>query len=360
MDEKHLYLAPAEETEGSLQPHRLSQMPCTVGRAGDCTLQLDFDRISRHHARFEIADQGLIVRDLDSTNGTFVNHQRINDPTPVQAGDSVHFADHGFVLQQRESGGSTMLPHRPSGKERATDTIIGFTALPTGFPVQAPEFFELLNDELVTGISEPIQTASGALFGHALRARSTHPKLAAESGTLFRLASDLGEEARLAQLIRETCLKQAASVGMQSLLFLEVHPAECEDLEFLVDELLGLAARYRHLALVCELPITALTDPSQLGQVRSKLAKRDIEICATQMPADKPDMLADCASQVDYLRCSSALGDSSISAFAGAMQGQARVLVDGISQAELVEDLAAAGASLFQGPALGMPQPIEG
>ncbi len=360
MDQSRLYLAPSDQGSDGSRSYPLSDMPCMIGRASDCGVQLDFDRISRHHARFENSESGLILQDLESTNGTFVNHQRIAEPTPVQAGDTVHFADHGFVLQQRQSSGSTLLPNVATGTERATDTIVGFTALPTGFPVQAPEFFELLNDELVNGMSEPVKSANASLYGHALRARSTHPKLAAESGTLFRLAADLGEEARLAQLIRETCLKQAADAGLQSCLFLEVHPVECEDMDLLIDELLGLASRYRHMSLVCELPINALPEHGKLGHWQGKLARRDIEICATQVALDKPDLLSEIARHIDYLRLSSALGDSAIKTSAAALDGRARILADSINQAELVDQLAAAGAGLFQGPAIGKAQPIAG
>ncbi len=358
MNEQHLYLAPSDQTDSAGLSFPLGDIPCVIGRSGDCGLQLDFDRISRHHARFERHDGGLVLSDLESTNGTFVNHQRITDPTPVRAGDIVHFADHGFTLQQRQPDGSAQAQPRPTGRERATDTMVGFTALPTGFPVQAPEFFELLNDELVTGISEAIQAANGSRFGHALRARSTHPKLAAESGTLFRLAADLGEEARLAQIVRETCLRQAAKAGLQSCLFLEVHPVECEDIDILVDDLLSLASRYRHMALVCELPVSALAKTSLLGSLQAKLARREIEICATQIPLDKLDLLAESARHIDYLRCSAAAGNSAIAAAARALDGRARILTDAVGQAEDIPDLVTAGASLFQGAAIGTPQPI--
>ncbi|TVQ40318.1 MAG: FHA domain-containing protein [Wenzhouxiangella sp.] len=358
MNEKRFYLAPSEDGDTLTETYPVSELPCVVGRAGDCGLQLDFDRISRHHARFEAHAEGLAISDLDSTNGTFVNHQRIDEATPVHAGDIVHFADHGFTLKQRRPGGATIPPAQGSGRERASDTIIGFTALPTGFPVQAPEFFELLNDELVTATSEPIEAANGSRFGHALRARSTHPRLAAEAGTLFRLASDLGEEARLAQLVREVCLKQAAAAGLQSYLFLEVHPVECEDLEILVDELLSLAARYRHLALVCELPIPALPGPGVLGQLQGRLARRDIEICGIQIPPDNLDLLADSARHLSYLRFSAAVGDAAIAGAARALDNRARILVDAVNRREEIQDLATAGASLFQGSAIGQPLPI--
>ena len=52
-----------------------------IGRADDCAVQIDDDSISAHHARVEIGDSGVTVRDLDSATGTFLNEQRIAGAT---------------------------------------------------------------------------------------------------------------------------------------------------------------------------------------------------------------------------------------------------------------------------------------
>jgi ABC-type multidrug transport system ATPase subunit/pSer/pThr/pTyr-binding forkhead associated (FHA) protein len=61
----------------------------TVGRAGDVGLLLDSPIVSRQHARFTVAEGGLEVQDLDSSNGTYVSGRRADDRTPVAAGDRV-------------------------------------------------------------------------------------------------------------------------------------------------------------------------------------------------------------------------------------------------------------------------------
>src|SRR6185295_18281912 len=53
--------------------------------------------VSTEHAEFYLAAEGLRVRDLGSTNGTFVNRRRIDD-SPVGDGDVVHFADMQFQV----------------------------------------------------------------------------------------------------------------------------------------------------------------------------------------------------------------------------------------------------------------------
>jgi len=60
-----------------------------IGRGADCQLILDDDYVSTRHARIVAGDSGIYVEDLGSTNGTYVNGQRITAPTSVSLVDSV-------------------------------------------------------------------------------------------------------------------------------------------------------------------------------------------------------------------------------------------------------------------------------
>lgn len=50
---------------------------CLVGRSPACTLRVETPRISREHARIQFSEGGWTVRDLGSSNGTFVNEERL-------------------------------------------------------------------------------------------------------------------------------------------------------------------------------------------------------------------------------------------------------------------------------------------
>jgi hypothetical protein len=60
-----------------------------IGRGADCQLILDDDYVSTRHARVVSGDNGIYVEDLSSTNGTYVNGQRITAPTTITMADTV-------------------------------------------------------------------------------------------------------------------------------------------------------------------------------------------------------------------------------------------------------------------------------
>ncbi len=67
----------------------------TLGRAPDNDLVLSYPTVSGHHARLECRDHAWLITDLQSTNGTAVNGQRIQpqQPQPLAHGDVVRMGD---------------------------------------------------------------------------------------------------------------------------------------------------------------------------------------------------------------------------------------------------------------------------
>ncbi len=67
-----------------------------VGRREGSAIHLNDTYMSNEHARFFLNDGRWWVADLGSTNGTFVNGVRIEQPTPVQPGNEVRFGRIGM------------------------------------------------------------------------------------------------------------------------------------------------------------------------------------------------------------------------------------------------------------------------
>ena len=67
-----------------------------IGRAPDCTLRLGDDTgVSARHATVRVVDGYVLLEDLGSTNGTFVNGKQLSSPTRLAIGDRV---DIGVVI----------------------------------------------------------------------------------------------------------------------------------------------------------------------------------------------------------------------------------------------------------------------
>ena len=75
-------------TEGALSGVSidLTDQQITMGRANDATLVLNDDYASTHHARIFPQDGQWIVEDLGSTNGTYLDRQKVTRPMTVPLG----------------------------------------------------------------------------------------------------------------------------------------------------------------------------------------------------------------------------------------------------------------------------------
>jgi pSer/pThr/pTyr-binding forkhead associated (FHA) protein len=95
-----------------------AERPLVLGRALSCDLPVLDPTISRRHAELSLADGRVMVRDLGSSNGTFLNGSRVESGT-LMPGDTVTFGKVSFDLHEREASpaelavatGGTARPH---------------------------------------------------------------------------------------------------------------------------------------------------------------------------------------------------------------------------------------------------------
>jgi serine/threonine protein kinase len=77
---------------------RLSRPITVIGRSADCDLVLKVSEVSKRHCRVVIGEEGVVVEDLGSVNGTFVNRKQVQK-AQLQDGDELDLAGHRFDVQ---------------------------------------------------------------------------------------------------------------------------------------------------------------------------------------------------------------------------------------------------------------------
>src|SRR6201998_1195219 len=91
----------------------LGTRPVTIGRAPDNDIQIDNLAVSNYHARVYVEAGSLVVEDLNSLNGSFLNEIRV-DRAMLKDGDTILIGKHHIFVDQTHD---TALP--PDAIERA-------------------------------------------------------------------------------------------------------------------------------------------------------------------------------------------------------------------------------------------------
>ena len=107
-DQTAVFVIPASEgpramireirPDGSSRTIAFDGRPLTIGRAPDNGLVIRDGRASRHHARIDGRRGSLVLTDLGSTNGSFVNDRRV-ESVALGAGDRVRIGTRAFVVE---------------------------------------------------------------------------------------------------------------------------------------------------------------------------------------------------------------------------------------------------------------------
>ena len=82
---------------------RLRSAETVIGRRQDCELRIASSEVSRRHCLLSVHDGYVMVQDLDSVNGTFVNGQRVEGKQRVHPGDRLDIGPICLVVDYVES-----------------------------------------------------------------------------------------------------------------------------------------------------------------------------------------------------------------------------------------------------------------
>lgn len=123
------------------QTFELSQNELTIGRDIGNTIVINDAEISRKHARLFAQSGGYVIEDTGSTNGTFVNGQRLMGPHLLRPGEVIFFGETvslAFEAQQFDPNATMVAggrPQAPAAQMPPRETYVPPSAPPSQQPM---------------------------------------------------------------------------------------------------------------------------------------------------------------------------------------------------------------------------------
>jgi pSer/pThr/pTyr-binding forkhead associated (FHA) protein len=96
----------------------LANVPLTIGRALDNNLRIDNLAVSDHHARLCFENEEIVIEDLGSLNGTYVNGLRITRTT-LRNGDNIQIGQHLLGVDTIQDASATIEDSASGGPKAA-------------------------------------------------------------------------------------------------------------------------------------------------------------------------------------------------------------------------------------------------
>lgn len=258
-------------TDGSRVTHRIDRLPFSVGRDTGNDLTIEAAGLSRRHAELQAdATGGLLLVDLGSTNGTFVNRERLTGARQLAPNDIIHFCHAEFRLTTHGDAMTTGTPSQafPEHTRMVSQNV---SQLSQNFVRHEAQFLEFLAGRGLTAAAQPIVDANtGRLIAYELLGRSTHPELPGSPMHLFMMAAALRREVELSAAFRSFGVAAVAPKAQGVGVFVNTHPRETFTDEFF-DSLHGLMALPGSPQLVVEVHESAVVEVDRMRELAARL-----------------------------------------------------------------------------------------
>lgn len=340
-------------------PHRvlLRAWPYRIGRSDEADLTIFSRSVSSVHAEIIRAPTGHLLRDLGSTNGTFLNGKKIREHW-LKDGDVVHIAHRelrfGLAEQEDEGPEPTLAQH--SEQQRLLR--------------ETNDLLRIFSERGVAAVFQPIvRLADRETIGYETLGRIAVTNAEYSIGEMLRIGAERGEAPRLSRLLREVAIEQIATLHKSCALFFNLHPKEMDD-EDALDSALAQMARVSGAGHtpVLEIHETAVTNGAAMALLRARLNEYAIKLAYDDFGAGQSRLMELVEVPPDTLKLDITLVreiDGStrrqdlVRAIVHVLTDQGiEVLAEGVERKEEVDVCAELGCHLGQGYFLGRPAPI--
>ncbi len=276
------------ETQETIRYQPIHSLPFTIGRRGDLSLSLPCRTVSSLHAEIYQSQGGLWLRDLGSTNGTYVNARRIEEPVQLQDDDLLQFACIAFRVR-RQAGQNSV---------QATQTIAGDAY---DRALALVQFDKLMSERAVVPYFQPIvDLQKRAVLAYEVLGRSRLYQMETPK-EMFRAAAQLNLETELSVMLRWEGVQAGKDLPGDAHLFVNTHPRELAQ-SGLIESLRAIRQQHPAQKLTLEIHELAATNPAQIMEIRQALKDLDMSLAYDDFGVGQSRLneLAEC--RPDYVK----------------------------------------------------------
>ncbi len=351
-------------TQKGRAPHRilLHRLPFRLGRSQEADHTIYSPEVSSLHAEIVQVGEGYVLRDLGSTNGTFVNGERTTQRW-LADGDIVHIAHEELRFGLVEISAVESFERTLASREGQQQRLIRETNdLERVFALRA-----------VRAVFQPIvRLPDASMMGYESLGRVDLVDHVYTVGEMIRIAVERGEGARLSRLMREVALSELTKLPERPVaVFFNLHPAEMSEPERLTTIFRSIADSLSDgQRAMLEVHEAAVTDPKAMRAIRERLDEVGIGLAYDDFGAGQSRLMELVEVPPDVIKLDMTLVrdiDASpkrqdlVRALIAVMRDLGiQVLAEGIESEAESKVCQALGCELGQGFLFGHPAPAKG
>ncbi len=337
-----------------LRKFTMHAFPFTIGRKSDASLCLPTGCISKEHAELDLGEDGtLVIRDLGSTNGSYVNGEPVVGERVVFEDDIIQFAT--IVLRvgsdRVQSEGNTI-------QEDVCDHALAII-----------QFEKLISDGGLYPHFQPIVKLSDqSRLGYEVLGRSRLFGLQSPH-EMFLAASQLNMEAQLSEAFRHRGIEIGTDFGSEMNLFVNTHPKELDRPEFYAS-LHALREMAPEQSVTLEIHEGASTNVAMMRELCSVLADLNIKLAFDDFGVGRARLVELGEVRPDFLKFDMKLTKNIenapprrqelVALFANMVNNLGiQTLAEGVETRECHQILVEMGFQLGQGFYYGRPSPLS-
>jgi len=290
------YLEHFPSHDASAERILLEHLPFRLGRSEPTHWVFRVQKVSKEHAEIFLAGGQVRVRDLNSTNGTFVNGKRVQEAA-LTDGDILHLAHLEFRFGVLPANTEQQIDR----VDCATDLVT--SQLPPSIIRSCEWLEEMIQQHRIQTVFQPIvDLYTRKTIAYEALGRGNHKELKTHPMALFRLAEKCGLAAALSQAFRTVAVAQTARLPEGLAFFFNIHPCEISEPTFL-DRLCAMrGALTGNRRMVLEVHENAHADLASMRQLHARLKEADIDLAYDDFGVGQSRFLELAEIPPDYIK----------------------------------------------------------